>query len=56
MVGGRRDAGEQAKAGEIVMNDSVYASVADTYPELEFCSIEVRGEEEPVEIRVLRPD
>lgn len=46
----------QAKAGEIVMSEAAYGSVADRYPGLESLTIEVKGREQPVEIRVLRPD
>ncbi len=46
----------QAKAGEIVMSEAVYGSVASRYPGLEPRTIEVKGREQPVEIRVLRPD
>lgn len=46
----------QARAGEIVMSEAVYASVAGEFPGLEARTIEVKGRERPVEIRVLRPD
>jgi adenylate cyclase len=46
----------QAKAGEIVMSEAVYGSVADRYPDMESRTIEVKGKAKPVEIRVLRPD
>jgi len=45
-----------AQAGEIVMSEAVYRSIAADYPGLESKTIEVKGREQPVEIRVLRPD
>jgi adenylate cyclase len=44
----------QAKAGEVVMSEAIYGSIAAYYPGLEARTIEVKGREQPVEIRVLR--
>lgn len=45
----------QAAPGELVFAETLYESVADLYPNLERREIAVRGREEPVHVRVLRP-
>jgi class 3 adenylate cyclase len=45
----------QAQAGEIVMSEAIYSSIAANYPGLESRTIEVKGREQPVDIRVLGP-
>ena len=44
----------QAKSGEIVMSEAIYGSIAADYPGLDSQTIEVKGREQPVDIRVLR--
>lgn len=43
----------EAGPGEVVMSDDIYASVADTFPDLEKRTVALRGKEEPFDIRVL---
>ena len=45
----------EAVAGEVVLSETVYESVADAYPDLESRTITLRGREEPITVRVLRP-
>ena len=45
----------EAAAGEVVLSEAVYESVADAYPDLEPRTITLRGRDEPITIRVLRP-
>ena len=43
-----------AQAGEILLSDSVYAEVAALYPDAETRTLDLRGKEAPVTVRVLR--
>ena len=43
----------EASAGEVVMSEAVYETVADLYPDLEARSVTVRGRDEPVAVRSL---
>lgn len=43
-----------ASAGEALLSETVYASVAIDYPDLERRTLSVRGREAPVDVRVLR--
>jgi adenylate cyclase len=43
----------EAGAGEIVMSEAVYETVADLYPDLDARSVTVRGRDEPVAVRTL---
>jgi adenylate cyclase len=45
----------QAGPGELLIGDDLYQSVADLYPDLERRSLTVRGKDELVGVRVLRP-
>lgn len=45
----------QAGPGELLFAETLYESVADLYPDLERRELEVRGREQPVTVRVLRP-
>lgn len=45
----------EAKAGEIVLSDAVYGFVEHRHPGLESRSIALRGREQPMAVRVLRP-
>jgi hypothetical protein len=38
-----------------VLGESAYLAVADRYPNLEQTSVEARGKEEPVMVRVIEP-
>jgi adenylate cyclase len=44
----------EAKAGEIVLSEAIYADVADQYPDLEQRTLVLRGRQEPLQVRVLR--
>ena len=46
----------QAAAGEIVLSESAYQAVADRYSGLEQTSIQVRGRDEPMNVRVIQPE
>ena len=45
----------QAAAGTILMSEAVYAAVADRYGELKSRSLALKGKQEPVVVRELRP-
>lgn len=45
----------EAKPGEIVLSEAIYKDASEDYPDLEFRVVNVRGREEPVAVRVLRP-
>lgn len=45
----------EAAAGEVVFSESVYEAVADLYPGLDSHLIELRGRDEPLSVRILRP-
>jgi adenylate cyclase len=45
----------QAAPGELLFAETLYESVADLYPNLERRELAVRGREDPVFVRVLRP-
>jgi adenylate cyclase len=42
-----------ARAGEVLLSEKVYASVAEEFPDLEHRSLTLRGKELPVPVRVL---
>lgn len=44
-----------AAAGEVVLSEAIYQSAADRYRGLERRTITVRGKDEPLAVRVLRP-
>ena len=44
----------EAKPGEIVIGESLYADVAADYPDLEQRTLTLKGKQEPVRVRVLR--
>ncbi len=44
----------EARPGEIVLSEALYASVADRYPAAEARTLALRGREERVNVRVLR--
>jgi adenylate cyclase len=44
-----------ARAGEVLLSEKVYASVAEEFPDLERCNLTLRGKELPVPVRVLSP-
>lgn len=44
-----------AAAGELVLSDEAYRTVADIHPDLERRSVSIRGRAAPVEVRILRP-
>ncbi len=46
----------EAKAGEIIMSEELYGSVAESYPDLEQRVLQLRGRQEPMKVRVLRFD
>ena len=50
-VGARLQA--EAKAGEIIMSEDLYQSVASDYPDLERRVLQLRGRQEPMAVRVL---
>lgn len=50
-VGARLQA--EAKAGEIIMSEGLYQSVAVLYPDLERRVLHLRGREEPMTVRIL---
>ncbi len=43
----------EAKAGEIIMSEDLYQSVASDYPDLERRVLQLRGRQEPMAVRVL---
>ena len=43
----------QAKAGEIVLSEEIYASVASEWPDLERRTLQLKGREEPQGVRVM---
>ena len=43
----------EAKAGEIIMSEDLYGSVAAAYPDLERRVLHLRGREEPMTVRIL---
>ena len=43
----------EAKPGEVIISEELYASVASEFPDLERRSLEVKGKAEPVAVRVL---
>ena len=45
----------EAAAGEIVLGENLYASVATLYPGAEERTLNVRGKEHPLTVRALRP-
>jgi adenylate cyclase len=45
----------EAKAGEILLGDSIYQTVAAEYPDLESREIIVKGKSEPLRVHSLRP-
>ena len=45
----------EATAGEIVLSEAVYEGVADRYPDLEQKTLTLRGKEEPISVRIIRP-
>lgn len=45
----------QSGAGELLIGENLYQSVADLFPDLEQRSLTVKGKEEPVEVRVIKP-
>lgn len=44
----------EAAGGEIVPSEAIYQDVADNYPGLEKQTLNLRGREEPLAVRVLR--
>ena len=50
-VGARLQA--EAKAGEIIISEDLYGSVASNYPDLERRVLQLRGRREPMAVRVL---
>lgn len=52
-IGARLQA--EAKAGEIVLSEVLYQDVAGRYPNLEQRTLTLRGRDEPISVRVLRP-
>ena len=45
----------QAGPGELLIGEDLYRSVADLLPDLEQRSLTVKGKEEPVPVRVIKP-
>ncbi len=45
----------ESGAGELLIGEDLYASVASLFPELEQRDLTVKGKEEPVSVRVIRP-
>ena len=45
----------EAQPGEVVIGESLYGDVASDYPDLEQRTLTLKGKEEPVTVRVLRP-
>lgn len=45
----------QAAAGEILLSEELYGAVESVYPGLERRTLTLRGRQEPVDVRVLRP-
>ena len=46
----------EAAAGEIVISEPVYQEVSTLYPDLEQRMVTLRGRDEPLSIRVIRPE
>ena len=46
----------EAAAGEIVISEPVYQEVATRYPDLEQRAVTLRGKNEPLAIRTIRPE
>ena len=44
-----------ASAGQLVISDELYASVADRYPDVDASEHAVKGKDEPVRVRVIQP-
>ena len=45
----------EAKAGEVLLSDAIYESVAYAYPGLEQKTLTLRGRDEPIAVRLLIP-
>lgn len=45
----------EAAGGEIILSEVIYQDVTDRYPDLEQRTLTLRGREEPISVRVLRP-
>lgn len=45
----------QSGAGELLIGEDLYASVADQFPDLKQRALTVKGKEEPVTVRVIKP-
>ena len=45
----------EATAGEIILSEAIYQSVADSYPNLEQRTLTLRGRQEPITVRILHP-
>ena len=45
----------EAKAGEIVLSEEIFKSVASFYPEAEARVLKLKGREQPMPVRILRP-
>ena len=43
----------EASAGEIIMSEDLFESVATGYPDLELRVLQLRGRQEPMAVRVL---
>ncbi len=46
----------EAKAGEIIMSEELYRSVAENYPDLARRVLQLRGRQKPMDVRVLSAD
>ena len=45
----------EAKGGEVVLSEAAYQAVAANYPDLERRELTLRGRDEPMAVRILRP-
>ena len=45
----------EAKAGEVVLSEAIYRELADHFPGLEERSLTLRGRDDPIVVRVMRP-
>lgn len=45
----------ESGAGELLIGEDLYSSVADLFPNLEQRALTVKGKEEPVDVRVIKP-
>ena len=45
----------QSGAGELLIGEDLYQAVADDFPDLEQRALSVKGKEEPVTVRVIKP-